>query len=44
MLGDDNLFASNIDFSEEQIIQSYKNLGLNVTVVKHTTPYTSKFL
>lgn len=44
MLGDDNLFASNVDFSEESIIQAYKEVGLVVTVVKHTSVYTSKFL
>lgn len=44
MLGDDNLFASDIKFDTELIKLKYAQLGLDVKVVRHDSPYTSKFL
>lgn len=44
MLGDDNLFASNCLMSESEIIDSYKEFGLDVKVVIREGPYESKFL
>lgn len=39
MLGDDNLFASNIDYDENWIISQYEKYGLQVKVVKRQGPY-----
>ena len=44
MLGDDNLFMSNVDFDENMIIEKYRQYGLVVKVVKRENIYQSKFL
>ena len=44
MLGDDNLFMSNHDMDENDIIRKYLEYGLVVKVVKRTNVYKSKFL
>lgn len=44
MLGDDNLFMSNIDYNESDIIKDYADYGLEVKVIKRKNVYESKFL
>ena len=44
MLGDDNLFMSNIDYKESDIIKDYADYGLEVKVIKRRNVYESKFL
>lgn len=44
MLGDDNLFMSNIDYNESDIIKDYADYGLDVKVIKRKNVYESKFL
>lgn len=44
MLGDDNLFACNTLIDKDLLIESYKELGLDVKVHIHETPYDAKFL
>lgn len=44
MLGDDNLFGSNIYYSEENIKAKYHDLGLTVKVNIHENIIKSKFL
>lgn len=39
MLGDDNLFMSNVDFDENMIIEKYRQYGLVVKVVKRENIY-----
>lgn len=44
MLGDDNLFMSNEDYKESDIIKDYADYGLEVKVIKRKNVYESKFL
>lgn len=44
MLGDDNLFASNVRFDKDYIISEYRKYGLDVKVNVVTSQYEAKFL
>lgn len=44
MLGDDNLFGTNVKVDQDKIVSIFKDAGLVVKAKIHDTIYSSKFL